>query len=172
MVTITWNRAGVTSSRAAVLTDLDHAPAAAGASDACRLITCSTRGSSLGRGGSGVAHLRHQPHGTPWIVWRWIPGLLDRDLEILEGHLLLIRIELLRSRTKSCPRSVHKALKSGFGFFEKGVLGCEFGLLCRELIERADVSASALACASNAARTSAGRRSRRVKLSASTMRET
>jgi hypothetical protein len=117
----------------------------------------------------------------------------DRDLDILERQLLPIQIELLRSRPKTRPAQlVQQVLKPRLGFFEKGVLGCEVEVLCCEIgvlcfeigllglemqprlafdVELKGRLGERLACASNAARRSAGNLSRRAESIASTMRE-
>ena len=156
---------------AAILADLDHGPAAAGASDAWRFDYLLDAWQLLGQGaGAALRVFDIGLMGCPGSASDGFLDFCDRDLDVLEGQLLLIRIELLRSRPKPRPAQlVHQVLKPRIGFFEKGVLArdrssCfEVGVLCfDELIEmrRAldvelrDFSAS---CASNAARRSAGR---------------
>ena len=120
---------------AAILADLDHGPAAAGASDACRFDHPLDVRQLFGQGaGTALRTFDIGLIGRPGSASDGLLDFCDRDLDILKDQLPLIRIELLRSWAKPCPAQfVHQVLKAQIGFFEKGVLSCEVGLLRHEL---------------------------------------
>ena len=120
---------------AAIFTDFDHGPAAAGASDARRFDHLLDARQLLGQGaGATLRSFDIGLIGCPGSAFDGFLDFCDRDLDILEGQLLLLRIELLRSRAEPRPAQlVHQVLKPRLGVFEKGVLGCEVEVLCFEI---------------------------------------
>ena len=120
---------------AAVLSDPDHVPATAGASDACgldhllnaRQILRESAGAPLRAFGIGLT-------GSSGSALDGFAAFCDRSLDILEGELLLIGIELLRPRAEPRPAQfAHQILKPGIGLLENGVL-CFEPHTCRALL--------------------------------------
>src|SRR6185437_7566268 len=89
---------------AAILADLDHAPAATRARDAWGFDYLLDAWQLFGQSaGTALRMLEIGLIGRPGAASDGFLNFCDRDLNVLEGQLLLIWIELLRSRPKPRP---------------------------------------------------------------------
>jgi hypothetical protein len=126
----------------AVLSDPDHGPAPAEAGDTCRFDHPLDAWQLL-RQGAGAALLAFDivvARGSG-SVRNGFPDFSDRDLDVLECQLQLIRTQLLRSWSKlSAAKLAHQVLKPEIGLFEKRVLRFEIGLLRLQLPPRETLS--------------------------------